>query len=99
MLPNCDDSNSKKYLLERGWRNQAPEPEQLYDLVFDPNEARNLAADPDSAGVLDSMRMRLDRWMRETGDPLLSGPARAPAGARVNDGDGLSPRETPRLIE
>ncbi len=99
VLPNCDDSHSKQYLLERGWRERAPEPEQLYDLAFDPNEARNLAADPGSAGVLDGMRRRLDRWMRETGDPLLSGPVPAPAGARVNDGDGLSPRETPRLIE
>ena len=99
VLPNCDDSRSKQYLLERGWRERAPEPEQLYDLAFDPNEARNLAADPGSAGVVDGMRGRLDRWMRETGDPLLSGPVPAPAGARINDGDGLSPRETPRLIE
>ena len=99
VLPNCDDSRSKQYLLERGWREREPEPEQLYDLVFDPNEARNLASDPGSAGVLDGMRLRLDRWMQETGDPLLSGPVRPPAGARINDEDGLSPRETPRLIE
>ena len=99
VLPNCDDSHSKQYLLERGWRERAPEPEQLYDLVFDPNEARNLAADPGSAGALDGMRRRLDRWMQETGDPLLSGPVPAPAGARINDEDGLSPGETPRLIE
>ena len=99
VLPNCDDSRSKQYLLERGWRERAPEPEQLYDLAFDPNEARNLAADPGRAGVLGMMRRRLDRWMKETGDPLLSGPVRAPAGARINDVDGLSPREKPRPIE
>ena len=81
VLPNCDDSRSKKYLLERGWRERAPEPEQLYDLVFDPNEARNLAADPGSSGVLDGMRRRLDQV--DAGDrrsPAV-GAGAAPAGA------------------
>jgi arylsulfatase A-like enzyme len=93
VLPNCDDSLSKDVWLEGGWRERPAPSEQLYDLLFDPNEAHNLAADPSHVDVLDAMRGRLDRWMRETDDPLLNGPVPAPAGAQVNDPAGLSPRE------
>lgn len=42
--------------------------EELYDVLADPHEVNNLAADPDHAGALEEMRNRLDRWMEETGD-------------------------------
>ena len=45
------------------------------------------------ADVLDDMRSQLERWMHETDDPLLKGPVAAPAGAKVNDPDGISPQE------
>jgi arylsulfatase A-like enzyme len=95
VLPNCDDSPSKDVWLEYGWRDRAPLVEQLYDLVFDPNESHNLAADPESQDVLTEMRQRLTRWMQETDDPLLHGPVAAPPGAVANDPDGLSPSEKP----
>lgn len=98
VLPNCDDSPSKDLWLSHGWRERAVASEELYDLVFDPNEACNRAGDPLLAHVLAEMRARLDRWMQETDDPLLHGPVPAPPGARVNDPDGLSPRETPRIV-
>jgi N-sulfoglucosamine sulfohydrolase len=98
VLPNCDDSPSKDVWLEHGWHDRAPEPEQLYDLVFDPSETDNLASDPYTAEALAEMRDRLERWMAATGDPLLDGPVPAPSGTRVNDPDGLSPRETPQLV-
>jgi arylsulfatase A-like enzyme len=98
VLPNCDDGLSKDVWLEHGWQNRAPAPEQLYDLIFDPNEAHNLAGDPSTITVLEEMRGRLDRWMRATDDPLLRGPVPAPAGARVNDPDGLSPGEPTRVV-
>jgi hypothetical protein len=98
VLPNCDDSLSKDVWLEHGWAESPPAQEQLYDLVFDPNETHNLAGDPTAVKVLDEMRDRLDRWMHETDDPLLRGAVPAPPGARVNDPDGLSPRESPRTI-
>jgi hypothetical protein len=72
--------------------------EQLYDLMFDPNEIRNVAADPSASAVLKEMRGRLDRWMRATGDPLLKGPVKAPKGATANDPDGVSPHEQPRVV-
>ena len=97
-LPNCDDGPSKTLWLENGWREQAIAQEQLYDLMFDPNEVRNLAADPASGKILSEMRGRLDRWMKTTSDPLLSGPAPAPKGALANDPEGTSPREEPRVV-
>ena len=96
VLPNCDDGLSKDIWLKYGWRDQKIEPEQLYDLVFDPNETRNLAGDPSARETLAGMRSRLDRWMRATADPLLKGPVPAPPGAVVNDAGGTSPREPVR---
>jgi arylsulfatase A-like enzyme len=98
VLPNCDDSPSKDVWLWHGWQNRPPAVEQLYDLIFDPNEAHNLAEQPSMAMVLNEMRDRLARWMHATHDPLLRGPVPAPPGARVNDPDGLSPAETTRVI-
>ncbi len=98
VLPNCDDSPSKDLWLAHGWADRAPPAEQLYDLVFDPNEVNNVAADNAMAEVLADLRARLDAWMQRTDDPLLNGPVSAPAGARVNDPDGLSPKERPHLI-
>jgi len=98
VLPNCDDSISKDVWMEFGWQQRKPALEQLYDLVFDPNETHNLATDPAMADVLADMRRRLDRWMHDTDDPLLQGPVSAPEGARANDPDGISPREQPILL-
>lgn len=73
VLPNCDNSVSKNLLLESGWRDRSQEPEQLFDLVFDPNEAHNVIGDPAYAEVARTMRDRLDGWMRDTDDPALAG--------------------------
>ena len=93
VLPNCDDGPSKSVWLEYGWKTQPVAEEALYDLVFDPNEKRNLAAEKTVHPALAEMRGRLDKWMQSTHDPLLTGPVKAPAGATVNDVDGISPKE------
>ncbi len=98
VLPNCDDGLTKTLWLEHGWAGIAPDAEALYDLIFDPNEAHNLVNDPRVRDVLLAMRGRLDQWMKETDDPLLKGPVPAPAGAMVNDPDGLSPRQNTRKV-
>ncbi|MCL4863505.1 MAG: sulfatase [Caldilineaceae bacterium] len=93
VLPNCDDGLSKTLWVEHGWRERTVASEQLYDLVFDPNESNNLAGDAAYGPVLADLRQRLDRWMEETDDPLRHGAPPAPAGAQFNDPDGLSPNE------
>jgi N-sulfoglucosamine sulfohydrolase len=45
--------------------------EELYDLVNDPGEVKNLAADPSSADVLADLRARVKRWQAETKDPWI----------------------------
>jgi N-sulfoglucosamine sulfohydrolase len=98
VLPNCDDSPSKDLWVKNGWRNQLVPREQLFDVILDPNETRNLAADPTYVNTLTEMRGRLDAWMKRTDDPLLRGPVKAPEGALVNDPDGTSPQEPPKRV-
>ena len=93
VLPNCDDGLTKDVWVKAGWKERTVPEEQLYDTLFDPNETRNLATDPSNAAPLREMRARLDAWMQRTKDPLLNGPVKAPAGAVINDPDGLSPKE------
>jgi arylsulfatase A-like enzyme len=98
VLPNCDDSLSKDVWLAQGWGERPVDAEALFDLVFDPNEACNRAADPACAAALAEMRGRLQAWMVATHDPLLSGPVPAPLGALANDPDGISPQEPPQPV-
>src|SRR5947209_7748469 len=49
VLCNCDDSPSKALFMRYGWKDRPIAPEQLYDLVFDPNEASNLVDDPSTS--------------------------------------------------
>jgi uncharacterized sulfatase len=48
----------------------APEKpaEELYDVVQDPHEVRNLADSPEHRAVLSRMRQALDQWRTETAD-------------------------------
>jgi arylsulfatase A-like enzyme len=99
ILANCDDSDSKDLLVEAGWGEEIVPEEQLYDLVLDPAEGRNLAGDSSRTEALEEMRARLDAWMHATADPLLEGPVPAPPGAMVNEQWQVSPSDPLRLIE
>lgn len=98
VLPNCDDSEAKSVWLEHGWAQRRIDRERLYDLVFDPNEAHNLATDAGYAETLADMKARLQRWMVATEDPLLNGPVAAPSGVKINDKRGASPRDEPQEV-
>ncbi|MCK5803647.1 MAG: sulfatase [Lentisphaeria bacterium] len=96
VLPNCDDGLSKSVWLDNGWADGHVVTETLFDLVFDPNETRDLSTDPECAGILEEMRNRLDAWMTRTDDPLSkTNFVLAPEGAAVNDPNGVSPRDKP----
>ena len=95
VLCNCDDGLSKRYLIAQGWKDEKlVEAEELYDLVFDPMERRNLAGDAAHAQTLGEMRKRLADWQELTGDPLLKGPIPLPAGARMLGPDAPGPEHT-----
>ncbi len=47
----------------------APEYE-LFDLQNDPFERVNLAGNPEAAVMLQTLKMNLEKWQRETGDPF-----------------------------
>ena len=98
VLPNCDDSPSKDVLIKYGWKERSRPLEQLYDLIFDPNEASNVANDLSVAVVLEEMRTLLDDWMGGTNDPLLHGAVPAPHGAELNDPDQMSPSYPTRFV-
>jgi len=88
---NTDDSVSKNVWLEGGWLERAVPEEQLFDLLFDPGEAHNVAAEPGYEEVVAQLRGRLLAWMAETADPLLSGDVPVPPGTLTKDPDALSP--------
>lgn len=93
VMPNIDDGPTKDLLLASGWADRAPDPEQLYDLLLDPQEMRNLVDDPAYAATLADLRGRLERWMRETDDPLLDGPVPPAPGTFYNLRDQISAEE------
>jgi arylsulfatase A-like enzyme len=99
VLANCDDSASKSILVDAGWGEQRVPEEQLYDLLFDPNELNDLSADPTRQQILTEMRERLLEWMRATEDPLLRGPVPEPPGAWSNDPAQASPNDPTSAAE
>jgi arylsulfatase A-like enzyme len=58
--------------------------EELYDLKSDPLEATNLIGEPQLQDTLTDLRARMERWQRDTDDPILKGPIPLPAGARID---------------
>ncbi|MCF6176255.1 MAG: sulfatase [Victivallaceae bacterium] len=82
VLPNCDAGISKSLWFEHGWDKMEKPREELYDLMFDPQERCNLANNPEMVEVLADMQKRLQRWMIETDDPaLLTGRPQIPDSA------------------
>ncbi len=85
VMVNCDDSITKSYWAENGWREGRVAREELYDLALDPQERHNLAGAAEHAAVLEEMRGRLRRWMERTSDPILErDPGGLPPGLTVN---------------
>ena len=90
---NTDRGLTKDLLAARGFYDKSRPSEELYNLINDPGETRNLADTPTHAAVKTELRNALLQWMKDTGDPLLNGPLPIPTGAR------LCPREAPSTAE
>ena len=99
VLPNIDDGLSKDVLLENGWAESGRDQEMLYDLIFDPGEANNIANRPDMASVKKRLSLELDTLMDKSDDPIRkTGYLKPPTGSRLNDTDGLSPKQPPLVM-
>ena len=81
VLPNTDDGPSKDLLIEAGWAEREIAKEQLFDLLFDPNEANNLVGDSANARCSRISARDCRQWMVETNDPLLAGHVDPPPGS------------------
>ena len=93
VLANCDDGPTKDELIAGGWADWELDREELYDLLLDPSEMRNLIGEPRLADVAGDLRARLARWMEESGDPLADGPVPLPPGTWANTPDQRSASE------
>lgn len=63
-----DDATSGKYKFESEWMGDTRPAEELYDVINDPHETKNLANDPRYKDQLNLMRNRLSTWVEESGD-------------------------------
>jgi arylsulfatase A-like enzyme len=90
VLPNCDDGESRDYLIDHGWADRPIPAEQLYNNILDPMQQHNVVDDNTLTEIRKTLRNRLDHWMRDTHDPLLNGPVPLPPGARANAPDSHS---------
>lgn len=98
VLPNCDGKESKAFLLAHGWAERPVPREALFDLFNDPMERENLAERSAQAATLADLQARLDRWMRETHDPLLEGPVPLPPEGFANTPDQQSSHDPLRVF-
>ncbi|MBI5830027.1 MAG: sulfatase-like hydrolase/transferase [Chloroflexi bacterium] len=47
--------------------------QQLFDLAADPNELRDLSAEPQHTAQAAALRATLETWLKQNGDPLFTG--------------------------
>jgi len=102
VLPNTDDMPAKHDMLQAGWEREPRHQEMLYDLYFDPDQMNNLIDRPELQAVAQDLRTSLERWMRDTDDPLCKGAVPVPEGGCTTDPDDSTPEgvgRPPRVEE
>lgn len=81
---NIDDSPGKRCLIKDGLLGQTHARIELYDLLSDPMEEKNLAGDVKYHDIMEEMNLKLESWMKRTDDPILKGCLKAPRGCLLN---------------
>ena len=80
---DIDGAPTKDILFDAATRAKFPEQvalclnkrpaEELYELISDADQMRNLAADPRYVAQRDQLRARLETYLRQSGDPRIQG--------------------------
>jgi uncharacterized sulfatase len=80
---DIDGAPTKDVITDESARSKFPEQvrlcldkrpaEELYDVGADPAQVRNLADDPARSADVAQLRGRLEKYLRETGDPRMQG--------------------------
>ncbi len=81
---NVSNNTVKKFMKESGWLEQEIDTEMLFDLHLDPVERVNLVNNKVYEDVYKELSSKLNTWMSDTNDPLLSGEVKRPKGVKVN---------------
>ena len=84
---NIDAGESKEQLVRAGLLQWRLPREELFDLMLDPGEGRNLADEEAYADVLEEMKALLRTHMEDTDDPLICGELPDVPGAVINRTD------------
>ena len=86
-----DRGPAQEFWEKHGYQDMRFPDEALYDLVFDPHEANNLAESRCHSEILKDMRTRLRDWMASIGDSLAEGVIPVPPVKRneLDAGDAL----------
>jgi len=79
----ADRGPAQAFWEEYGYAGLPFADEMLFDLIFDPHEANNLATSQAHQNVLTDLRGRLQKWMEETGDPLADGTIPEPPAVKM----------------
>lgn len=96
---NTDASSSKERAARAGCYRRIRPRRELYDVLADPEEQRNLAENPSRESresIMSGLDERMRRWMHNTGDPLLRGDISPPPGARIDSPDAWDPGQSGR---
>ncbi len=64
---------------------------ELYDIIKDPRELKNLAVDQQFSPVFKKLKTKLHRWMKETQDPWLCAPHAVKEGKKKSPLPGCYP--------
>ncbi|HPP31123.1 MAG TPA: sulfatase [Soehngenia sp.] len=87
---NIDTSPVKDFYMENGLNELKKEEEYLFDLYYDVFEKNNLVGKDEYQDILNFMRNKLDEFMINTDDPLLSGPIEIKKEWKVNKRESIA---------
>ncbi|HOK79906.1 MAG TPA: DUF4976 domain-containing protein, partial [bacterium] len=90
---NVDESFSKTLFKKLGYFDKIRPFELFFDLENDKLERNNLINDPAYRDIIEKFRRQLVDFMKQTKDPLVSGPVPLPEGAKLSVPWGYNPED------